>query len=103
MLSLMNAGAASHSIEGAFAWDREQQVVQQDLCKQSYMEAATAWLRRPSMVLPRGSSQAADGRAECAKRGTSWGANRQPYPFPKIGDGHYLRQGRPQVTSVFDF
>ena len=33
MLSLMGAGAASHGIEGAFARDREQQVVQQDLCK----------------------------------------------------------------------
>ena len=31
MLSLMGAGAASHGIEGAFVWDREQQVVQQDL------------------------------------------------------------------------
>ena len=33
MLSLMGAAAASHGIEGAFARDLEQQVVQQDLCK----------------------------------------------------------------------
>ena len=33
MLSLMGASAASLGIEGAFARDREQQVVQQDLCK----------------------------------------------------------------------
>ena len=32
-IELMGAGAASHGIEGAFARDREQQVVQQDLCK----------------------------------------------------------------------
>ena len=34
------------------------------------------------------SADGADGRAECGKRGTSWG--REPLPLSKIRDRHYL-------------
>ena len=43
----------------------------------------------------------ADGRAECGKRGTSWGSSR--VPLSKIRDGSAERNGRPRGAAVFDF
>ena len=53
MRSLMGAGAASGGVQGACRRDQIQQVVSIDQLIISHMEGATAWLRRPSMVLPR--------------------------------------------------
>ena len=43
----------------------------------------------------------ADGRAECGKRGTSWGPSR--YRYRKSATAVRRVYGRPHRTAVFDF
>ena len=81
MVSWMRAGAASRSIQGACEGDQMQQVFSIDRRKWSYMGATNPWLLQPSMDCSQGGCpcRGADGRAECGKRGTSWGPNRNSF------------------------
>ena len=103
MVAWMGAGAASRGIQGACCRDKMQQVFLIDRRMWSYMGATNPWLLQPSMDCSQGGCRRADGRAECGKRGTSWGPNRNR--FRKSATAAPSARCAPMAlpSSIFDF
>ena len=99
----MGAGAASRGIQGACERDQMQQVFSIDRRKWSYMGATNPWLLQPSMDCSQGGCRRADGRAECGKRGTSWGPNRNRYRKSATAAPSVTDVPVALPSSIFDF
>ena len=103
MVAWMGAGAASRGIRGACCRDEMQQVFSIDRRKWSYMKAINPWLLQPSMDSCNGGCRRADGRAECGKRGTSWGPSRNRFRKSATAVASVTDVPSRLPSSIFDF